>query len=282
VGKPLSLGVEQAAAGVFRIAVSQTAAVVQLISTKRGVDPRDFAIVAYGGAGPVLACEVGRELGVGKVIVPVGAATFSAFGMMVADRKGDASATLMSSDPVAIAGEVEAKFRELEAVAAQRIGLDRQGATLRRTVYARYVGQRWELPVGIGSATFNAATWAQVTAAFNAEHERAYALRSDDMAVEMVQLHVEATASLQKPARLAFADGATTAGKPKRHTVWDGGSFVECAVLTRADFGSSRGRRGPALVEDPDTTIWVPPGATASIDPNSNLVIDLVASEARP
>lgn len=280
IGSPLSLDPARAAAGIFRIAVSQTASVVQLISTKRGVDPRDFAIVAYGGAGPLLACEVAGELGVEKVIVPVGAATFSAFGMMVADRKGDASATLMSGDPVADADEVEARFCELEAIAARRIGLGREAALLRRTIYARYVGQRWELPVPIGTAKFSAETWAEAIGSFQAEHEKAYAFHSDDMAVEMVQLHVEAAAPLQRPDRLAFEDSAAASAPAAGHQVWDGYNYAPCAVFTRADFAGGATRRGPALIEDPDTTIWVPPGAIASVDRNHDLVIDLQARNA--
>ncbi len=281
IARPLSLDVERAAAGILRVAMAQAASAVQLISTKRGVDPRDFSIVAYGGAGPLQACEVALELGVPRIIVPVGAATFSAFGMMVADRMGDASATLMSSDPASIAGDVEAKFRELEARAAGRIGLPAAQGTLRRTVYARYVGQRWELPVPVAGTPFDARAWADAVDRFHAEHEAAYAFHDAAASVEMIQIHVDAVAPLQQPDRLVFAD-ATTPSDQRRgsHSAWTGSAFSACAVLTRADLRRDRALPGPALIEDPDTTVWVPPGSTAEVDPHLNIIISLTARSA--
>lgn len=270
----LSLEIEAAAAGILRIASAQTAAAVQLISTKRGLDPRDFALVAYGGAGPLQAADVAQELGVPTVIVPQGAATFSAFGMLVANRVGDASMTLMSSAPASEAAWVEDSFRDLEARTLARIELAAGEAELRRHVDARYVGQRWELTVPVPPGAFGEDAWTEVMVRFHVAHQRAYAFHDVNAPVEIVRIGVQAVAPMQKPSRLAFGDAPKGAG-PKIRRAWTGQGFEECSVHERSDLPVGSRISGPALINDLDTTIWAPKGSEVSVDEQGSVVIAL-------
>jgi N-methylhydantoinase A len=266
IAGPLGLSVEAAAAGVFQLANAQMAGAVRLVSMAKGYDPRDFALLAFGGAGPVHAWAVAQELGIARVVVPPFAGVNSAVGLLQADFRVDLSRGHRTrlGEP-GRAGAVSAILSELEDEA--RSGLLEQGhgadqIAIAHSADMRYAGQSYDVlvPFPAGTADLDA-----LQAAFHAEHERAYGHAHPDDEVEITVLRTSATA----PGVGFHFDGVRLGGDvaagERRRSVRFGATGHDAVVLARTALGAD-GIAGPALLEESDTTIVVPPGARAETD----------------
>jgi N-methylhydantoinase A len=228
----------EAALGVVRVADAEMVRALRLVSVERGLDPRDFSLVAFGGAGPLHACSLADELGIGRVLVPHGSGVLSALGLAVADLR---------RDYVAPAG---ASLAELEERAAR----DLPGARLDRLVDARYPGQSHELTVG-------AAGW---EAAFGDAHERRYGFHLDGEP-QLVNLRVVATVPRPRPALRS----APPTQEPGRRRAYLDGEWLDLSVL-----GPGAAVSGPAIVELPGATCLVRPGWAGEPDAAGTLVLE--------
>jgi N-methylhydantoinase A len=276
IAAPLGLSVTAAAEGILEIANTQMAAAIQLISTRKGFDPRDFVLVAYGGAAALQAAEIAREVGVRRILVPDGCATLSALGLLVADLQADGARTFLSAEPADRADAIEAAFLELEAEAGGRIARgDDPGLQVRRFVDVRYVGQRWELTVPVAAGAFSRTTWGQAVEDFHAAHQRAYRFNDPAAAVELIKLRVEARIAMPHPVLRPEPLVSRGAPAPRgREDLPCKGRTIACAMYRRADLSPGHAINGPAVVHDADTTIWVPGGMRASMDGYRNLLIE--------
>lgn len=232
----LGMTVERAAEGILRVANSNMQRAIRAVSIERGYDPREFALIAFGGCGGLHACEVAAELGIRTVIAPRTAGVLSAVGMLLADRVRDYAAGVLGR------GDVEARYAELESKA--RVGNPR--AKLLRTVDARYQGQSYELTI----------PWRGVRTAalFHQAHQKAYGYSNARASVEFVTIRVRATSAVRKP-KLSAEHRA--AGKHEQRRLFVDGRWVKAPVW-RSEQVPARAVRGPALVLDYGSTTLVP------------------------
>jgi N-methylhydantoinase A len=274
VAQPLGLEAAQAAEAIIRIANANMADAVRLVSVRRGYDPREFALVVFGGAGPLHGTALARELSIPVVVVPPNPGLTSALGCLLVDIRHDLSTMYLVDAADADPDDVERRFRELEDEARARLdaeGVEVEGATLERIVDMRYTGQ-WRSM----SVTFVPGPDAleRAVADFHAEHAREYNFRRDDAPVEIFRLAVRAMGTTPKPDLRApsSANGASPAPIDSRSVVFDGEpSTIDAPVYRRADLHPGATVTGPALIDQLDSTVLVEPGVTATVDEYLNL-----------
>jgi N-methylhydantoinase A len=244
-----------AAAGILRVANANMERAIRLVSVERGHDPRDFALVAFGGCGGLHACEIARELDIRTVIVPEHAGALSALGMLIADRTRDYAAGVLGRSGI------EARFAALERLARR----ESPGARMERTADLRYFGQSYELNV----------PWfdeSSAVAQFHRDHARIYGYAFRKRGVEVVTIRVRARVAVPK-AKLARS--RPRSGIPSERRIWLEGAWRRVPCWQRKDLGAGS-RRGPALVLDYGSTTLIPPGWRFRADPFRNLVVEQV------
>ena len=282
IGKPLGLGVEQAAAGMYRVINTNMALGVRQVSVQRGVDPRDLPLVVAGGAGPLHACAIMRELGIPMAIVPRNAPTFCASGMLLTDLEHG----FVASCPMRLASADWPRLHELvdEMSARGRERLARDGIAPDRmeivvTFEMRYLRQYHEVSVEVPRERMNEEGVESITETFHARHALlcGYDLKSDGTGTELINLRVRAIGRLDR-VRLP-ASGSGTAGsepplKGERPVFLPGeGAFRELRVLDFDRLQPGQRCAGPALVEGRQTTVWIAPDFDAFVDSASSLVV---------
>ncbi|HEX9584821.1 MAG TPA: hydantoinase/oxoprolinase family protein [Gammaproteobacteria bacterium] len=252
------LDAEALADGVIRIAVARMVSAIKEISIARGHDPRDFTLLAYGGAGPMHGTFVAEELDIGHVVVPPSPGNFSAFGCLVSDLQQTRTRTLLLETRRGAWRQVAQAFGALEREGRQ--GLEAEGVEgarigFRRELGMRYLGQSWELAVSIGDGVDS---MKDAEAAFRAAHEQRYGHGSDDPA-EIVTVRVTAVGRMDKPL-IPDPPGAAGASAGRTRPVWFDGGYRDTAVYPRAALGAGTVLSGPVLVEEMGSVTVVPPG----------------------
>ncbi len=266
VAGPLGLGLHAAARGILAIADSNMVGAIRVVSVERGHDPRDFALVPFGGAGPLHGCALADLLGIGTILVPPAPGVLCAEGLLAADLRAEFQRAM----PVAgapDAGVAEAVLVELRAEAARWFDEERVVAADRscaEVALMRYEGQGGELAVvWEGDA-------AAAVAAFNAAHQGLYGFVLA-APVELVTLRVEATGQL--PAPVVAPPSATGEVVAGRRTVHFAGGVREAVVLDRAGLAPGAKVAGPAILTQLDATTLVAPGWTAAVHPSGALIL---------
>lgn len=273
LGRPLGWDARRTAAGVLSVVLNHMARAVRLMTVDRGHDPRDFVLVAYGGAGPMHGCELAELLGMRRVLVPPFPGTFSACGLAMADRVRDSSLTLML--PLG----PEAMERAREAWRWMREALppawkEMEDCRHRPALDLRYRGQAYELRIEVEEG------WdaGKVAEAFHRAHYRRYGFHLEDAEVELVNLRLRSV----KPSEASFPawkkkeNGSRGPGRAKvLFGVVEGNlEEAECPVLERESLGSGDRIAGPCLVSEEDATVVVPPGWRGGVDGYGNLVLE--------
>ena len=253
VAEPLGLTLLEAASGIHRIANARMTRALRSVSSEKGRDPRDFALIAYGGAGPIHAAGLAEDLGMRTVLVPAVAGLFSAVGLLFARPEfHDVRTCNLDIDAVdpAVVAELLA---ELEARLAG--ALDGRSVEWVRTADLRYGGQSWEVEVGVPDGPVDRALLAQLRARFEDEHERLYGVK--DRAGSPVEVRAVRLAALGDVVTThGFELDANTVGSNGATRQLGGGAVP---VRTRASIGAAL-EPGPLLVDEYDTTVVVPPG----------------------
>jgi len=280
VAKPLGLGLTQAADGILRIAVTAMSYAVKAVTTERGLDAGDFALVAYGGAGPLHAVDVAREIGIRRVVVPLAPGVFSAFGMLFSDLRYDFVRTWpMALDGASFAdmarlyGELEADGRR--AVAATSVAP--RSLTLRRAADMRYVGQEHAVTVDLPMRVFAAKDRAAIKRHFDAMHLMRYGTSAPAERAEIVSLRSTVTGIMRKPPLRGIARGGRVPPREaftgKRPVYFAGRGFVETRSFARAALVAGNRIKGPALIEEHASTTVLAPGDAMEVDRFGNLGI---------
>jgi N-methylhydantoinase A len=278
VGAPLGLDATAAALAVVRVANDRMAGAIRMVSLARGHDPRDFALFAFGGAGPLHANAVAELMGSFPVIVPPSPGLLCALGDLVADFRNEFARTLIRVTSEATPEEILAILDELEGrargwMAAEDIAPDRQGVTFAADM--RYHGQGYEIPVPLDLDEVRAGNLSELDERFNALHEQLYGFRMPDTAAEIVNLRAVATGDLPKPE----LPEAELEGEEASGAVVEQGEILfagERRATPIYDRGALRpGNRfaGPAIVTEFDSTTVVLPGYVAEVDRYSNILI---------
>jgi len=282
IGERLDLESVQVAEGVLRIAVASMANVVKRVTTERGLDARDFVLVAYGGAGPLHAALVAEELRIGRVIVPNAPGHFSAFGMLVADFRRDYVQTLFTLLDSAPFDDFDRIFASMEREGTKDIRAangDDTKILSSRSMDMRYVGQEHAVTADIPTAMFESRDAAGIKAQFDAIHQIRYGYASHDEAVEIVSLRCSVSGLMPKPTLDTIAAGTPKAPVEaliERRPVYfsQSNGFVETPVYARGKLLAGNAMIGPCLIEEHATTTVVPPGAKMVVDRFGDLLID--------
>ncbi len=274
----LGVAVPEAAESIVRVAVSNMYAEFTKILSRAAVDPRDFALVAFGGAGPVVGALLAREVGVSAVFVPRSPGTLCALGALCADVVNDAVRTVhVRMDDTTLAwaalGEQGEALRAELADWLARHGTDAGPATFRHAADMRYVGQSYEIEVPIDPGWLTAGGVTTILRAFHDAHERLYGHADRQAPAEIVNLRVQLRAARPRVPLVELPAGATTAVPRTARRVWLDGRSVEAQVFERATLGRGARLVGPAVVEQPDTTVLLPVGHVGEVDRFGNLLI---------
>ncbi len=244
-----------AAQGILRVANANMERAIRLVSVERGHDPRDFALVAFGGCGGLHACEIAQELGIGTVLVPEHAGALSALGMLLAEHVRDHAAGVLNR------ANLEREFGRLERIARKEL----RGAELLRSADLRYTGQSYELTVPWNPT--------DPAAPFHQEHQRVYGYSNPDRAIEVVTVRVRARLRTKKPALLSQRPRSRAARGPVLRRIHSAGVWHETPVYPRSSLTKAT-VRGPALVLDYGSTTLIPPGWAFSVDKFGSLKIE--------
>jgi N-methylhydantoinase A len=277
VGEKLGLGVMETASGVLNVATANMYAQLMPLMARRGIDPRDFTLLAYGGAGPTHALLLARELGIKNVIVPPSPGTLSALGCLVADLKRDSIKTInMSADELAPAA-LEEEFAELEEDARTWLAAQHaptQGTVVMRSADMRYKGQSFDMTVQLPSVLGEDDSMDVVRKPFHEDYERIYGFADEAAPVEIINLRVTIVGVMPKPLLPVQAKPAAGAAKRGERAVFDTGESITAAIYGRDDLAPSQSFLGPAVVESPDTTVYIPPGYSVAVDQWRNLIVE--------
>jgi N-methylhydantoinase A len=275
--RPLGLDAVRAANGIVEIANAAMVNALHLISVQRGYDPREFLLVAFGGAGPVHANALARDAEMPAVLVPPSPGIFSATGLLTTDLKRDAATTVMRRVAELDPGAVETAFARLEAEGAAELGREgiaRDAIEFVRQVDLRYVGQSYELTVP-APAPFAAGAIAPLLASFHAEHDRTYGFAAEEEPVECVSLRLTTVGRIAKPPPRELASGPPPEPKDARPVYFgEAGGYVDCPIYDRYALGAGAGLAGAAIVEEFDSTTVLHPGYGLTVDTQGNLIIE--------
>jgi N-methylhydantoinase A len=283
VAAPLGLDVIHAAEGIVRIAVTAMSHAVKGVTTERGLDAGAFAMVVYGGAGPLHASAIARELGIKRVLIPFSPGHFSAYGMLFGDLRYDYVRSCFEKLATAPFERIEAIYRDLEsqgkaAVAASAV--QPQEITITRYADMRYVGQEHAVTVELPLALFAGEDRAGIKRHFDALHLTRYGTSAPKEAAELVSLRATITGVMRKPPRQAIAQGsaAPAADALRRHKdvfFRDAGGFVSIPIYQRTELLAGNIIEGPALIEEHASTTVVAPGDGLTVDRFANLDISI-------
>ena len=269
VAEPLSLSVEAAADSMLKIAIADSYELMRLITIERGFDPAEFRLVAYGGAGPVYAAAVARDLGVPTVCVPPHPGLFSAFGFLTTDLMRDYVETrIVALTDISPEG-ADAVFIRLEDQARK----DRPDCRLQRFADLRYKGQAYELMVPAPAGPWATQTYVELTQAFNQAHHRRYGMSADTEVVEFVAFRVRSVVEFPRPefARPPERSAPDTGRRTKAY--FGSLGWVDTPVFRREECGVDFSCVGPAIVTEYDTTTVVYPEQSLEVDAFGNLLV---------
>jgi N-methylhydantoinase A len=267
---PLGLSIEAAAHGMLRLASATMMRAIRAVSVERGRDPREFAMLAFGGNGPLFAAGLAAELGIVRVIIPPLPGVFSAFGLLVADAEHHARQSIRvrldAADPAHIGGIIAALTKAgLQRLVRDGFSADQQVS--QRAASARYAGQSSEIEVALPAGEI---TPGLIAALFAAEHERTYGFRAPDgEPVELIGLSVMARGLPEQPRLPRRVPPFTQAVPTSRRTWFADDGWVDTPVIDRA--GLSGTVAGPMIIQEYDATCLVPKGMTVRLDDFGNI-----------
>jgi len=280
VAEPLGMSLTAAANGVLRIAATTMSYAVKTVTTERGLDAANFVLVAYGGAGPLHAVEVAREIGIRRVIIPNAPGVFSAFGMLHADLRYDYVRTWPTCLDDASFGDIARIYDELEgegkrAIANTSVTPDK--VTVKRAADMRYVGQEHAVTVDLPLRVFEKQDRAAIKRHFDDMHLLRYGTSAPTEPAEIVSLRTTVTGIMRKPATAKIAGGGAVPPKAartgKRPVYFEGHGFIDAHIFAREVLTAGNRIKGPALVEENASTTVLMPGDALEVDRFGNLGI---------
>ncbi len=277
IADPLGMELEEAAQAIISVANANMADAVRLVSIRRGYDPRDFALLAFGGAGALHGADVARELGIPSVVVPPSPGVTSAMGCLLVDIQHDFAQMYTGLASAADEDSIEQAFLALESEATARLrheGVSEENGMLQRKISMRYQGQ-WrslQVPMGTGPGALE-----QAVRTFHEQYEREFAFRQDDAPVEVYQLHLAAVGKIPKPSFRPAEIVVQAPGQPaERRPVYFGeDGWIDTPVYDRDALAAGTHFEGPAIINQLDSTTVVPPNTRAEIDEWLNIRIHL-------
>lgn len=279
----LGMGVMETAQGIISVVTANMARAIRVISVQRGHDPRDYTLVAFGGAGPLHAARLARELDISRVLVPRTPGILCALGLLLTDLRADFATTRLQTLGQAALPAIRDAFATLEAQAGRWFAEEHiapADRSLGRTVDMRYAGQNYELSVAIPDGPITVATLDLLAEGFAAAHKRMYGFVAEGEMVQLVTFRAEAVGMVRKaafqPHREQGADAS--AAITGRRDMWlpEAGGFVTVPIFDRERLDAGNRITGPAVIEQMDATTVVLPGMVARVEPYLNLVLEAI------
>jgi N-methylhydantoinase A len=267
-GLAAALGLDEieTAEGIVRVANQEMVRALRVVTVERGIDPRRFALLPFGGAGPMHAASLADELEISRIICPRASGVLSALGLIAAGLRRDSARTVLLSGPDLTAERVATEVAELAATARQGL----EGSKLEVTYELRYRGQAFELPIpGPGEAE-EPPDLRDLAESFAAEHESRYGYRDPDGEIELVTVRVAAFIPGPEPRPRAAEAGALDEGTRRAHF---GGEWTSARVL-RGEPEAGVRAGGPAIFELPEATLVLPPGWESTVDDGGTIVAE--------
>ncbi|MCA0960748.1 hydantoinase/oxoprolinase family protein [Salipiger bermudensis] len=284
LGERLGMETMEVAQGIISVVTANMAKAIRVISVQRGHDPRNYALMAFGGAGPLHAVRLAQELGMTTVIVPRSPGILCAMGLLLTDLRADFSATRLTALDPGNLGTIADTVASVEAEATdwfdtEEIPVDKRRLT--RRIDMRYDGQNYELSIPLPDGPVTEATLRALRQGFTEAHERLYGFAVPEERILCVTFRAEAMGLVQKaelPER-ALGDPDADPAVIGSREVWypETGTFTETTLYAREKLVPGMAFSGPAIVEQMDTTTLVPPGVTATVDKIDNLILEIRA-----
>jgi N-methylhydantoinase A/oxoprolinase/acetone carboxylase beta subunit len=279
----LGMSVEEAAMGAVQILTHSMVQSIEENSVRKGFDPRDFALVAEGGAGPLFAAQIALEVGTPTVLVPPYPGVTAAMGLLATDMVYEYVATSYQRLSALDTPELEKRFADLEEEARRQLdedGVPADRRLVQRVVDARYAGQGYELRVDVGSGTIDEQWAEKLRADFHDIHEREYSRRFEDSDIEVPNIRVRGVGLMPPLEKVEVESGEDA--PPEGALRYEGPAWfrvqgelkeVETSYYDRSSLKAGNRLQGPTIVHQYDSTTVIPPGLTASIDGYGNIVI---------
>ena len=268
------------AAGIVEIANANMIRALRIVSVERGYDPREYVLIAFGGAGPMHVNDIVRELKIPTVVVPLNPGITSALGLLMTDLRHDYVVTHICRVDRIDLDKVNGLYRDFEAQG--RSLLSQEGAKEKDMLASkfmdmRYVGQSYELTIPVPAKEIDVKDMEEIAALFHKEHERAYGHCAPEEPVEVANLKLSATGFIPKPKLKELKRGEINpeAALLSRRNVYfsETGGFVECSIYDRYRLTWGNVIKSPAIVEDKDATTVIHPGYQAEVDKYGNLIL---------
>ncbi|SIT72906.1 hydantoinase/oxoprolinase family protein [Edaphobacillus lindanitolerans] len=284
VADPFRTSTEDGAMGIIDIANSNMLNALKLVSVRKGYDPQDFTLVAFGGGGPMHAAELAEELGVKKIVVPNASSVFSAWGMLMTDLRHDDIRTYNRKLQGIDLHDLNETLKEMESESTRQFigeGIDPSRVLFMRNVDFRYVGQEHTVKLPIPAGILDGPQMEELKARFHEAHEKAYSFHLKENEMEMVNLHLVGLGKVKKP-RLSRIEAHREAGsgpKEVRSVYFRNGGWTDVPVYDRETLGAGFEMEGPAIVEEPNTSTLMVKGQRLQVDSYGNLIIETGVKE---
>ena len=274
-----AISVDEAALGIIKIVNTNMSALLQSVTVKRGYDPREFALVAFGGAGPIHAAAIAQELNIPTTIIPMNSGVFSAWGMLMADLRHDFALTYIENIEEAKVDRINAIFRELESRLREifkQENVAEEDIVVKYEMDVRYLGQEHTLSVSV-SNIFTEADKAIAGKAFDDLHYSVYGHNAPNEPKEMVSLKAIGIGQVKKPHLQAIPNGGhepeADAQTGARRVYRGNGQYEEFRIFRREKLLGNNAIRGPAVVEEITATTVIESDQTCNVDRYGNLII---------
>ncbi len=278
IAEPLNLSLTEAAKGIVDVTNANMVRGIRGVSVEKGYDPRKFSLIAFGGAGPLHAVDLARELNIDEVIIPPSPGISSAIGMLTADIRNDHVRTYLQSVSELDTNNLNSLYKEMEKTASEELAEQQvkpRNMILERKADMRYKGQSYELQVQISGRNLTDEDITNLRNRFHQEHEEAYGYRIPEEEIEFVSARITALGKVPNPAlkkEKHYHKKPETAQKMTREVYFQD-KFVETPVFDRSKMAPGNALEGPAIIEQIDSTAVILPGQNAHMDGYKNIII---------
>lgn len=287
LGKKLGLTVTETAQGIISVVTANMARAIRVVSVQRGYDPVDYALVAFGGAGPLHSARLAQELGITTTVIPQRPGAMSALGMLMTDLRADYTRTAITKLEESCHPRIAEVIAGLEAEAWEWVATEGAGpaqAEIRWVVDVRYVGQNYEIGVESPRGEIDSAWAENVTQQFNDAHERRYGYCSPDAVIEIVTFRVESSIKVPHAEFPTQSPGAVAEVEPigsRDVYLAEEAAFVQCHLYERDLLLPGNIIHGPAIIEQYDTTVFILPNQRVVVDSSLVLITEMIPAPQR-
>jgi N-methylhydantoinase A len=269
----------EAALSIVQLANESMANAIRLITVERGIDPREFDLVAFGGAGPLHGAALAESVGMRRIIVPPNAGLASAFGTLVADLRVDRSWTHAYRSNGLDVAHIDERFDSLTESSLEALREEGFSGTpvVRRSISMRYMGQNYEQDVTVAPGAITESTLGDVFERFHQQHDAFYGYSIPGEIMELVHFNVSVIGQVPKVTLPELSSSSANGSGPGAHrrVHFEGAGFIDCPIYLREALAAGTVIRGPAVIDDVDSTVILPAEKRLSVTEQGLLIIEL-------